>query len=190
MKKGWTTTKLIAIGGLVVIKLLVRIFLYTPLLVTTGSVFAGLSIMIISPFFKVLTALIINQVGAVTLFYTLCLFVELPMPMIWPTIVNLIYYPLAGLGVDVIYLFLKDKKRLFSFVAGFICNFVDAIITILLYFTVGIFGTKGLPGFFTLPIVIVVVAFLISIMGGFSGYLAYLTYGKIKNTSVIKRIQR
>lgn len=189
MKEAWTTTKLIAIGAIAVIRFLLKVLFYTTALTASGSVFSGLTILIIGPFFRVFTALIINQFGAVTTFSILSFLIELPLPVMWPFLVNLIYHPIAGLTTDVLYLALGRNKKLFSFMGGFTSNAMDMIITISLFFTVGFFGAESVPEFLTTPMWIIAITFLCSILGGFSGYLAFLAHERLKDTGVVKRIQ-
>ena len=103
MKKGWTTTKLITVGGLVALKLLITIFFYTPFLALSGSVFSGVSVMLIGPFFTILTPLIVEQFGSVLIFSILRFIIELPLPSIFPEIVNLVFLLISGLTIDSFY---------------------------------------------------------------------------------------
>lgn len=189
MKKGWTTTKLIAIGAIAVVRFLIKILIYTTTLAVTGSVFAGLLALVIGPFFVTLVPLVFNQFGSVTIFTIIGLFIELPLPVIWPKLVNFTVGPLTGLIVDVIFWKLKTKKRFFSFINGFIYNLIQAVVSIALYFSIGLFGTQDVPKFLLVPVVLATVTLLISLLGGLSGYFAFLIYEKLKKTSVVKRIQ-
>jgi len=189
MKKGWTTTKLITVGGLVALKLLITIFFYTPFLALSGSVFSGVSVMLIGPFFTILTPLIVEQFGSVLIFSILRFIIELPLPSIFPEIVNLVFLLISGLTIDSFYSRLKTKKQFFSFLSGFVYNFLSMLILVFLYFSIGVPAAENLPKFFEAPVVIIGMTILVSIIGGLSGCLAFLTYGKIKNTTVVKRIQ-
>ncbi len=189
MKKGWTTTKLITVGGLVALKLLVTVFFYTSFLAISGSVFSGISYVLIGPFFTVLVSLIIDQFGSVLIFSILRFIIELPLPSIFPEIVNFVFLLVIGLTIDSFYSKLKAKKQFFSFLSGFVYNFLNMMILVFLYFTIGVPAAENIPKIFEVPVVIMIITFLISIGGGFSGCLAFLVYGKIKNTSMVKRIQ-
>lgn len=190
MKKGWTITKLMTVGGLVALKFLATIFFYTSFLALSGSVFSGLSYVIIGPFFTILVSLIVDQFGSVLIFSILRFIVEVPLPSMFPEIVNLAFLLISGLTIDSLYSRLKTKKQFFSFLSGFLYNFFNMLILVFLYFSIGVPAAENIPKFFEIPVVIMIMTFLVSIGGGFSGYLAYLTYGKIKNTSVVKRIQQ
>ena len=189
MKKGWTTTKLITVGGLAVVRFLARFVIYITILVTTGSLFSGLIALIIAPFFVTFTALVINQFGAVTIFSLLSFITDLPTPSIFPKVVNFIFVPSAGLTVDILFFLLKKRKQWFGFWGGFIFNFVHVLLAVILYFSIGLPGAENVPGFITKPSGVVFTALLVSIMGGAFGMLGYLSYQKIKNTAVVKRIQ-
>lgn len=190
MKKGWTITKLIAIGAIAVIRFLAKLLIYTSALLVTGSVFAGILALMIGPFFVALVALVINQFGAVTIFTTLGLFIELPLPVIFPKVVNFIVGPLTGILIDVLYISLKNRRQLFSFLSGFIFNFIQAIVSIVLFFSIGLFGTQNVPKFILTPIGLVTALLLLSLLGGLSGYFAFLINEKLKNTSVIRKIRK
>lgn len=190
MKKGWTMTKLIAIGAMAVVRFLIKIIFYTTLLATTGSIFSGITILIIGPFFRILTALIIGQFGAVMAFSVLSFFIELPLPGIFPPVVNLVYFIIVGFVVDSAHSILRSRKKLFSLVGGFASNLIDVLFVIFLYFTIGLFGSEGIPQFMTTPLGIVISTLVVSALGLIPGILAYLTYEKLKNTAIIKRIQK
>jgi hypothetical protein len=190
MKKGWTTTKLVAVGSIAVVRFLVRILIYVSILLATGSVFAGVLALIIAPFFIIFAALIVNQFGAATIFSLISFFVDLPTPSIFPKIVNFFLALVAGLTLDALFLLLRPRKKSFSFWGGFIFNFAHLPFCIILYFTVGLPGTENIPRFIIEPNWIVSITFLVSILGGIFGLLGYFVYEKIKSTAVVKRIQR
>ncbi len=189
MRKGWTITKLIAVGSIAVVRFLVRILIYITILLTTGNVFAGILALIIAPFFIVFAALIVNQFGTATIFSLISFFIDLPTPSIFPKIVNFFLALVAGLTLDALFLFLRTQKKSFSFWGGFIFNFAHLPFCIILYFTVGLPGAENIPRFIIEPNWIVTITFLVSILGGIFGLLGYSVYQKIKNTTVVKRIQ-
>lgn len=190
MKKSWTTKKLITVGGLVALKFLITVFFYTSVLALSGSVFSGISYVLIGPFFTVLVSLIVDQFGSVLIFSVLRFIIELPLPSIFPEVVNLIFLLILGLTTDLFYSRLKAKKRFFSFLSGFVYNFLNMMILVFLYFSIGVPVAENIPKFFEVPVVIVIITLLVSITGGFSGCLALLTYEKIRNTATVKRVQR
>ncbi len=190
MKKGWTITKLIAVGSIAVVRFLVRVLIYVTILLTTGSVFAGVLALIIAPFFIVFTVLVANQFGTATIFSLMGFFMDLPTPSIFPKIVNFFLALVAGLTLDALFLLLRTRKKTFSFWGGFIFNFAHLPFCLVLYFTIGLPGTENIPKFIIRPNWIFAITFLVSILGGLFGLLGHFGYEKIKNTSVVKRIQQ
>lgn len=188
MKKDWTTTKLIAVGSLATLRFLFKLLSYTPLLISSGSVFSGIIIEIVAPFFLVLSALLFKQFGSVTIFTIFSFIIEIPLPVMFPLPINFAARFAEALSVDSLYLVCKSKK-LFSFLGGFIATLIDLSVAIALVFSIGLFNVSNIPKFLLSPLVIVVLTILISLLGGLSGIFALFIYGKLKNTSVIQRIQ-
>jgi hypothetical protein len=190
MKKGWTTTKLIAIGGLAVLRFLVKIIIYTPALMTTGSIFTTILPLLYAPFFNVLVALVINKFGAVTIFSVVCAVIELPLPVVYPKAINLVARIIIGLSIDCLFYFFRNRKKLFVFLGGFFTNFIELLVGISLIFSIGLLGIQNLPKGLLTPMGIISGTLFISVLGGFLGYIALASYERLKNTTVIKRIQQ
>lgn len=190
MKKGWTTTKLVAIGALGVLYFLVKTIFYISTLSLSGSAFAGVIALIISPFFVILAVLIINRPGTATIFLLLSFLIQLPLPQLFPPLVNLISFLITGLLIDGLSLLLISRnKLLLSFIGGAAYNFINALEVIILYFTIGLAGTKNIPHFLVTSVGLILVVIILSVIGSLSGYAAHSVYKKISITSVVKRIQ-
>ena len=187
-KTKWTTTKLIALGSISVIIFITRFIVYVSILGVTGNVFAGLIGIFIQAFFVVLNVLVIDQMGAATIFALLIFITDLSTPAILPQPIKLVVFLLGGLCVDIAYKYLKNKKLL-SFVGGFLDNFVQMITVIALFFSIGI-SKVNVPQFITSPVGVISITVIASILGGLAGMGAYLVYQKIKKTTIVKRIQR
>lgn len=190
IKEGWTTTKLIAIGSLVALRFLLKLILYTPLLISSGNILSGILIEIIAPYFLVLSALVINQTGTATLFTLLSFIVELPLPTMFPTLILLPTRLVEGLSVDFIYHRTCSRRKLFSFLAGFVATLIDLTVTVGVFFSKGFLNVKSVPESLATPPIIGLLLVLISVTGGLSGMFALFTYEKINNMSVVKRIQK
>ncbi|MFH2020762.1 MAG: hypothetical protein ABIJ34_05070 [archaeon] len=190
MKNKWTSTKLIAIGSIAVIRLLVDIIVYYSALTATSSVFGSLTIFILGPIFQVFVALVIQRFGSVTLFLTLNFLMELPTPTVFPKLILLFSTLLQGLMIDITWLIFKKNNKLFGLVSGFLINAFWVLLAILLYFSIGLYGTEHIPKIMVTPLWLFILGLFLSLIGSACGYAALSVYNKIKNTSVIKRIQR
>ena len=188
-KKKWNLTKLIATGSLTVFRAIITAVFYTAIIISTGSAFGGLTFVFIGPFFAVLTALIIDQFGSVLLYQILFFITQLPVPSLWPKLYNLAFLPLNGLVMDILYIRIGSKK-IFSMLGGFIFTFITSLEMVLLMFTFGAHFMNTMPSFIYEPSWLFMLTLLFSLLGLISGYIAYIVYIKIKNTSIVRRIQR
>ena len=173
-----------------VVEFFVNIFFYTSFLVSTGSVFAGISSLAIGAFFSALVVLLLEQFGAATLYQAMYQIIALPLPVIFPKILNLVSAPVLGAGTDTLSRLLKKRRRLFSVVGGAFNSLFWSVNGIVLYFTIGLPGTEHVPKALLTPLGLGIMVVVLSLLGGISGYLAFVIYSRIKNTTVVRRIQR
>lgn len=190
MKKDtkFTTTQLLALGGLAVLKFLVTLIFYTTTLTSTGSLFSGYAAVAVGPFFTVLSVLVVGKFGSALIFNVVRTVLELPLPMIFPPFTNIVLQPLIGIITDVIYRGIREKKILFSFLGGCIYNLFWMITGLGLFLTVGL-SISVPPSLITIQW-IVLIGLSAVILGGLSGILALFVYKKVKDTSIVVRIQR
>lgn len=181
MKKGWTTTKLIAIGALgglwaiislpgLSLGLITRLF--------SGS-FAGLMFP--------LTVLIVRQFGAGAITAFVFSLLTTPLSTLGPIAIlpRLLIDTSEGLFIDVLYLYFRRNDKIAALVIGFTSTAILPFLMAIILIQAGLeIVEKSLKFIVTTPFIL---AFLFG--GLIEGYIAYLIYQKIKNTSVIKRVQ-
>jgi len=188
MKKGWTTTKLASIGGLAVLDVALKLvgagFQAATGLVGLGGITNGF----LTPAMVMFCLLTINQFGAATIMLTLHGILVLPLPISGtPGFLGKVPIQfVGGLLADILYLFLrKNKKRASLIIGGVLMLYLGfAIVQAGQFFKIpGIEWTAKM--FYTPPVLALAV-----IVGAIGGYLGFYIYEKIKNTSVVKRIQQ
>jgi len=192
MKKDWTTTKLTATASL---SALTAIFMLAGagLAAASGSfATSGVVGLIVQSFMYALAVLTIRQfgTGAVMGLIFGLLIVPLPTmgtPGFFPKV---LLAGIMGLAADLTFLLFQKRERLAAMVCG---GITQAIVGLALFGaakTLGFPGIENLPKFLSSSIGLVIgdmAAFLVGMLGG---YFAWHTYNKIKNTSVVKRIQK
>ncbi len=188
MKTNWNTTKLITAGSLGVLYFILSLF-GAGIQAVTGFVGAGGIInSFLTPIMAMICLFVIDQFGAAIVMFTVLGILELPFPLtgtpgFLPKVFILVG---AGIVVDIMYFFLRGDKKTASLIIG-------GVLTLYLAFTiVGVGRLFKLPGIewtgkmlYSPPIL-----FSAVIIGALSGYLGYIIYGKIKNSAVVKRIQK
>jgi hypothetical protein len=189
MRKSMSMIKLITIGSIAIIRFIIMVLFYAPLLVSAGALGGG-SFAILGVFFTILTALVIDSFGSVTLYSILVFFIMLPTPTIWPKLLSLILLPLNGIFIDILYSLLGKKKKLFSLLGGFIYNLILGIESIILFFSIDLPFTDNLPDYLIKPVNLSLILLVLSFIGAITGYFTYIFYKKFSNSSVIKRIQK
>ena len=182
----WNTTKLLVIGGLAVIHLIFG-FIGSSLQAATGIIGAGGAAMIIlGPIVIVFCCLLIKKFGAATILMSIYGVLALPLPTLGaPGFLPKLGIAFgAGLIADITYLFFKKRDKLASFFVGATSESFIGYSILWLGLMFSLPGTDILNKVLLSPI-----AILLPFIGGFGGYLGYLTYNKLKNTSIIRRIQ-
>lgn len=186
--KGWATTKLLAVGALAVLDVVIILFSQMLTLSTGISMASGAILIFTEPILIIICLSIINKFGAATIFMAIISLLTLPTtysgpPGFLPKIIVIIG---LGFAIDSIYwLFKKSPKILTALIIGAIVPF---------WYTYGIifvgklFNIPGIDRILNLlPTPVFLIAMLMA--GALAGYLGHLSYQKIKNTSVVIRIQ-
>jgi len=182
----WNTTKLLVIGGLAALNAVFNIL---------GAIFSATFVLgaggLINGFFDgmlfVFCCLLIRKFGAATIMGFIFSICVLPLPVLGPSgfLLKIIIGTLTGLIIDIIYVLLK-RNEMFAVIIigigqGIIIN-IGVIGSGLLFSVPGIKEAVKLSLF---PLSLVV----FPLIGGVGGYVGYLLFKSLRNTSIIKRIQ-
>lgn len=186
MVKKWTPIKFIAIGGFSAL-LLIALLPGAMLNAITGSPNVGgplnaILYTILIPLF----ILIINQVGAGTVILSIFSVLALPFPLIGTPglFIKIPILLIAGILIDIFYRLLN--KRIFSvIVGGFFLIYVNTVV-VLVANKLNIPGQEFATKFAFNPITLI--GFVV--IGLFGGWISNIIFNKIKNTSIVKRIQK
>lgn len=193
MKRGWTTTKLIAVGSLAALQFVITLPIRGLVAATGTNPLAGIFYLISGPIFSVLTLFLIPNFGSVTLKNVLETLVGVPFPKLYPVPFCFLMGPVTGFILDSLFCFVKQRKKLASLVVGGIDSFFESFFLYLIFITVGYAHAEKLPSLILesikiIPRLIFIFGILFAIGAG-SGYLGYLIFQKIKGTTVVRRIQ-
>lgn len=188
VKKGWTTTKLMAIGSLAALNVILSL---------PGAFLAGLTglsvvsevgnVVIISLFYP-LVALLFRQFGSVTLWGLISGVLFIPFPVAGPPgfVPKVLYIGLWGLITDLVYILLRRSEKITAIAIGIIQIGPGALLAGFFWKVLGApelaYQYAKLTG-----IIFVIVG---SSAGGALGYLSYVIYKRLENTALVKRIQR
>ncbi len=182
MKKGWTTTKLIATGALGVLWAVGSLPLLSIGLIT--RLFSGS----LSGFMFPLTVLVVRQFGAATIAAFVFSLLTTPLSTLGPAFLlpRLVLDTLAGLFVDLLYLYLRRNDKIAALSIGFFTTAVWPFIMAKILIQLGLEPVeRSLRFIFTSPLI------LTFLFGGLvEGFIAYLVYQRIRNTAVVGRIQK
>lgn len=189
MLKNWKTTELMAIGGLAALDFVVHI-LASVITVTTGIMMAsGAITAIVGPLLLAICLLLINRFGAGFIYLTLVGILDLPLAISGPPgfLPKIPIFMSMGLLADLLYLVFKKRSKSIavSIIGGF-DNVYLAFAVIVVGLLVGLPGIEKVATIVPLPIFTVALC----AVGAISGYSGHLIYQKIKNTAVVKRIQK
>jgi len=189
MKKGWTTTKLIAVASLGVLSMILKLT-GAGLAAALGNLpmVSGITNVFFSEIMVIICLLVVDTFGAATTMRLIIGVLSLPLPLLGtPGFLPKIPIAIvAGLIADGLYQLLKRNKVVAALVIGGIAE---------VYYGFAILGLGhlfGMPGieqtgelFLRAPAIAGTF-----VMGAIGGYTGWLIYCKIKNTAVVKRIQR
>ena len=187
MKKGWTTTKLMAIGALAALYVILSAPGAVLAGITGNSMSAAIVNIVVIGIMYPLVALIIKRPGAVTLWAVIIGFLFIPFPLAGPPgfLLKVVYMGFWGILADLTYLVFKNSDKLTAIAIGIIQIGPGAPLAVLVFKLLGASQLADQVAAFSSFVFVLAGA----ILGAILGYLAYLLYKKVENSLVIKRIQ-
>lgn len=183
----WTTTRLMASGSFGVLRLILSLAGATLPAIFGIPVASGFINFIIVGSIISLSCLVIGNFGTATIGTLIFSILALPLPLLGPSgfVLKILVGLTTGLLADIIFALFKKNKKLASILTGFFVNELGGIELVWLLTLAKIPGTEILRKIVWSPL-----GFGAAIIGGgFSGYLGWLIYQKIKNTPIVLKIQ-
>jgi len=196
MKKGWTTTKLIAAGSVGVAMLIFSLAGGVLNSVTGITGVGGLINVFVQGGLTAFVILTVKKFGSASIAWLVFSFIAITLPIMGPPgfFLKIFNGILIGICSDITYLFLSGRREK---VIGIVVGGVSmATANVPLLIALSLLGINWLaiaeglseilvtfPGFLLL-------FFLSFLIGMMAGYLGWLAYDKLKNTAIIKRIQQ
>lgn len=187
MKKGWTTTKLIATGSLGILAYLA----FIPFMILSQIThIPGLLIMtsaFLIPAILIPGLFIIDKFGAAAIGTTVLAIVDLPTTFLGPPgfLPKILLGIAVGISIDMLYLIFKKKEKLAVFLIAMGAIFISEIFYILMLRVFSIPGwEKSLKLLFS-PMG----AGFVLIHGTIGALIGLAILKRIRNTAIVKRIQ-
>ena len=187
MLSRWTTTKLITAGSLGVLTVILTLPASALVAISGIPLLGGFINIFLDRILDALALLIIGNFGTATLKKTILGIVALPTLLLGPPgfLPKILIYATNGLIIDTIYFSIKNKK-----IALFLSNGIAAIAIAFQVVYIGrVFNVPGIEQtakIFLSPFLLIGAG----LGGGISGLIGLLIYNKIKNSSLIIRIQK
>jgi hypothetical protein len=189
MKQGWTTTRLITVGGMGVLRVLIWVP-FVALNISTSSPVASIFSFFFFSFVSVFSLWVIGLFGTVTAQTFIEWTLELPMP-------SIAFMPLMFAGaivraiiVDIVFQLLRAKQKTVSILCGGLNAFILSALTYTVYLIMGVPGAQKIPAFIFTPLGLFLTLSLTFGIGGIGGLTGFMAYRKMAATSVVRRIQK
>ncbi len=185
VKKGWTTTQLIAAGALGVLTLIMTLpgFLISNVTGIPGSSYpiSGIA----ASMMAVVIVFLFKKFWAATISMTVLGFLAIPLPLAGTPgfLPKVLTFTAAGLIIDATYRALRNESKVSAAILGAVALFFQGIAALGIY----ILMLPQLAAFY-IPVVHIMIALAI-VMGALGGLLGRFVYLKISKTAVVKRIQ-
>lgn len=186
MKKGWSTTKLIAVGSLGVLAIILMLF-GAGITSVVGISLTGVTNALVIPAVLVFCLFLIPKLWSVILLTLIYGVMSLLLPVTGPPgfFPKIIICVSQGFTAGILFFSLRKHPKLNSLLIGGISQLVAIFGVLWFSHWVNIPGIEH-----TFKLVSPVTIGGAFIVGAFGGHLGYLLYQKLKNTAVVKRIQR
>ncbi len=84
---------------------------------------------------------------------------------------------------------LRINEKIKSVIIGGMEDVILVLTVYLVFLWVGLPGMEAVPEILLTPAGVLISFIVIFLIGGFSGYMAYFVYQKLKDTNVVRRIQ-
>lgn len=187
MKRKWSVTKLMATGSLAVLTLVFQLAGAGIAAATGVPLTSGLINVFVSPAMLVLCLLVVDQVGVATIYMTVLGVLQLPLPLtgipgFLPKVLILL---VIGVLVDVVCVLLRRTRLIASLVIGGLDMFLAGLGTVEIGRLFGMPGVEQAADLFYSPIGIVGAL----VGGAIGGLVGWLIYSRIRNSTVVVRIQ-
>ena len=187
MKMKWNITKLIAVGSMGALCLV----LHLPGMAIATMVgipgFGGIISIFVGGLFFSFCCLLIRKFGAATVMGFVFTVGGIPLPVFGPPgfLPKVIIGVGAGLIADSVYFLLKRNERVAAISIGGFAALSGAFLLLGLGLLFSIPGIEKLANLFLRPIVIAADFGY----GAFAGWVSFLIFNRLRNTSVVRRIQ-
>jgi len=184
----WSVTQLITAGSFGVL----RFLLWLPFIALFSTSLNPLPTVFSLFYTSILCAisfLIIRRFGTITIQTLVEYVLELPLPSMTFKLLAFISAVVRSLIVDFAFYSLKEREKLSSLLCGGLNSIILSFFYYLIYLVMGIPGADKVPSIIFSPIGLIITFTIVFGIGAIGGYVGYLIYQRLKNTSVIKRIQ-
>jgi hypothetical protein len=191
MKKGWTTTKLIAAGSMGVLLWVFSIGGAALAAVVGFFAMSGIINMFVQAAVFTSACLILRKFGAGAITGSVFAILALPLPLLGTPgfLPKVIMGFLVGLVADTTFYLLRRRERLAAFATGAATQFILGFLFAGFGRLFGIQGFEKFPKFLTTLPGAFIPAVIVGLFGGGAGYFGWVIYRKIENACIVKRIQ-
>lgn len=187
VKRKWTTTQLVVLGGIAVLDVVLALMGGAITSMSGIPLAGGVINNLVENCFIVFCLLMIDHFGTGTVFRLVLSIIEVPLPLLGtPGFTPKIFIGLiAGLLADLVYKVLNKNKMLLSFVVGGFSQIWIIYSTVFFGRLLNIPGIESTVKIMTSPLLLVGAI----VLGGTGGLLGLFMYRKLGNNSIVRRIQ-